>query len=435
MQKSYFLLILFFFLISTNLKSQTNDSLRAGGEIELLSHEFKTVESKIDSIIQLAIEKKAFPGCVVYASIGDSVFFNKSYGFHTYDSVTLVNEEALYDLASITKVIAGTLALMKLYEDGLIDLDEPIGTYVDGLGKKVGGITVRMALAHQGGLYPWIPYYQRIKKKNGRYKRKSISGTMEEAYSFPISDGLFLHRDFYQQIKKMIRKSEVEQNPSYRYSGLFFYLIPEMVATLSGDSFEHYLRKHFYDPLGAGSLGFNPLGRYSLREIVPTEIDTFFRMQQIHGKVHDEGAILMKGVSSNAGLFSNAKDLAKIWELLVSDGKSDSMQLLRPQTIELFTTAQFPSVGNRRGLGFDKPLLEYDSIVSSVAREASFRSYGHTGYTGTMAWADPENDLIFIFLTNRVYPNRMSRGIYELNVRPSIHQLLYEYLGTVEIKN
>ncbi|MEO1255707.1 MAG: serine hydrolase, partial [Bacteroidota bacterium] len=165
-----------------------------------------------------------------------------------------------------------------------------------------------------------------------------------------------------------------------------------------------------------------------LSQMVPTEIDTFFRMSPIHGKVHDEGAIMMQGVSANAGLFSNAMDLVHLFTMLVENGMTNEFKILSPQTIDLFTSTQYPNAGNRRGLGFDKPLLKYDSIKSSIAKGASFRSYGHSGYTGTIAWADPENGLIFIFLTNRVYPSRRKRAIYQLNVRPTIHQLFYDYL-------
>lgn len=388
---------------------------------------FENLRYQVDSIVTEAIKQQAFPGCVVFASKGDSIVFVRSYGYHTYDSLRRAAINDIYDLASITKVVGGTLAMMKLYEDGRYNLDDPIGDYIDKLG-SVGKVTFRQALAHQGGLYPWIPYYKESKKKNGKYKNKSVSYKQNEDYNYPLSDSLFLYHDFYSRIKKMIGKTKIAGNKKYRYSGLFFYLIPELVEQLTDTSYVDYLNYHFYQPLNAKTLTFNPLTKFSPKQIPPTEVDTFFRMESIHGRVHDEGAIMMKGVSGNAGLFSNAQDLSEVFKMLLNGGKVDSLQLLSDQTIQLFTTAQYPNNDNRRGLGFDKPLLEYDSIASSVAASASFASYGHTGYTGTLAWADPKSDLIFIFLTNRVFPSRSYRALYQLNVRPTIHQLIYDYL-------
>ncbi len=383
---------------------------------------------KIDSVVNEAIKKEAFPGCVIYASVGDSVFLLKSFGHHTYDSNKQVSISDIYDLASLTKVISGSLAMMKLYEDGYIDLDDRIGDYINKIGLKIGQITFREALAHQGGLYPWIPYYQESKKKNNKFKNKTVSTELDDNYSFPITDSLHLHKKYYSKIKKMIRKSKVFKNKKYRYSGLFFYLIPELVENLTDTLYQEYLQHHFYTPLGTTTLTFNPREKFELDRIIPTEIDTFFRMKLIHGKVHDEGAIMMKGISANAGLFSNIEDVATIFKMLINNGQADTLQLLSPQIITLFTSTQYPNNKNRRGLGFDKPLLQYDSIRSSVAKGANFRSFGHTGYTGTLAWADPSNELIFIFLSNRVYPSRTNLKLYKLNVRPIIHQLLYDIL-------
>ncbi len=384
------------------------------------------LETTVDRIVVEAIEEEAFPGCVIYAADQEGIIFFKGYGFHTYDSVRRVELNDIYDLASVTKVSGATLALMRLYEDKLIQLDDPLDTHLPRLG-KIGKVTIRECLAHQAGLKPWIPYYQKIKKKNGNYKRKTV-GFPKKEYTYPLSDSLFLHKDFYNKIRKMIRKTKLDKQKKYRYSGLFFYLIPEMVENVTGLSYSHYLSKKFFEPLRTETLVFNPLEKFDSAQIVPTEDDNYFRMQQIHGTVHDEGAIMMKGVSGNAGLFSNAKDLAKLWFMLLSGGKQDTVKYLSPETIQLFTTSQYPNLDNRRGLGFDKPLLKYDAIKSSVAEDASLRSYGHSGFTGPLVWADPEYDLLFIFLTNRVYPSRENRNIYNLNVRPRVHQAIYDYL-------
>ncbi len=413
-------LFLFFF---QNVYSAKIDSVGILGKLQ----------NDIDSIVNSAISKEAFPGAVVFVSYRGKPLVYESYGFHTYDSIKPVYTSDIYDLASLTKVMASTMALMKLYDDGKIYLEAPINEYVDGLGwSKFGRVTLREALAHQGGIKSWIQYYREVKKGNGNYRRNTLSETYSEKYPIKLAEGLYLHKDFYQKkIKRMIRKSPVEKQPAYVYSGLFFYLVPEIVSNLTGTDFETFLADNFYDSLNTKTIHFNPTERFDLERIVPTEIDTFFRNEPIHGKVHDEGAILMNGVSGNAGLFGNAIDVSRLWEMLLNDGQVDGKEYIKPSTIELFTATQYGHLDNRRGLGFDKPLLEYDAARSSVAKSASIRSYGHTGYTGTLVWVDPDYDLVFIFLSNRVYPNRTHRMIYQLNVRPTIHQLIYDYLGEI----
>ena len=387
----------------------------------------------LDTLISNAIEKKAFPGCVIYASQYGIPFFFKAYGYHTYDSLMPVKKNHIYDLASITKVTGSTLALMKLYEKNLITLDMKLGDIVKGLGKKISQLTLREILAHQSGLYPWIPFYKEIKNKKGEYKKNTIYEKPTQNYTFEIAQNRYLHKDFYKKIKRMIRKSEVSSNKTYVYSGLFFYLVPELVQKLTNMDLEAFLNRYFYKPLNATTIVYTPLELFDKSMIVPTEKDAFFRMNQIHGTVHDEGAIMMKGVSGNAGLFSNAEDLAKVWHMLLNGGKMNEIQYLKPNTIQLFTTAQFPNnKNNRRGIGFDKPLLEYEATKSSVAQSSSLKSYGHSGYTGTIVWADPEKQLLFIFLSNRVYPTRKNTNLYRLNIRPRIHQIMYDYVESIK---
>ncbi|MFY0606888.1 MAG: serine hydrolase [Cyclobacteriaceae bacterium] len=414
-------LVLFsiFFHFSWNVQGQNPDLLIKA-------------QKEVDTIMNNAISKRAFPGAVVYASLGDSVIVNKCYGFHTYDSLNIVEQEDLYDLASLTKVMGAGLAVMKLYENGLIDLDQPLRRYISGLRfRKVGRVPVRAFLAHQSGIESWIAFYKDIIKKDGSFNRY-ISTERTKKHQYEIGEGMFLSDDFDQKIKTYVKRASIDKEPVYRYSGLFFYLVPELVHNLSGMEYSEYLKEHFYEPIGSPSLTFNPTSKYSLDQIVPTEIDTFFRNSPIHGRVHDEGAILMGGVSGNAGLFGNVNDVAKIWKMLLNGGVYEGKQYLNPATIQLFTSYQYPQSGNRRGLIFDKPLLEYDSTISSVAESSSNLSFGHTGYTGTLVWADPKENLLFIFLSNRVYPDRNQKAIYELNVRPSIHQTLYDLLDSVK---
>jgi len=422
--RKYYILLCLFFGVGGAFSQASLDSSKTD-----------PLTKQIDSIIFNAVKQEAFPGCVVYASNRDSIIFFKQYGYHTYDSLVEVQSNSIYDLASITKGVGATLALMKLYEDSLLHLDDPIKKYINDMRGKVGRVTIREALSHQGGLHPWIPYHSRIRNKDGKFRRKHISPQPAPAYPFKLSDSLYLSDKFYKTVKRFILKSEVQKNPKYAYSGLFFYLVPELVYNLTGTTYETYLTENFYDPLQALSMGFRPLDRFAIDFIVPTEVDTFFRKKMIHGEVHDEGAIMMQGISGNAGLFSNAEDLAKVMRMLVNGGSYDTLNLLQPNTVDLFNTAQFPNLKNRRGLGWDKPLLRYDFKKSSVAKSVSRRSFGHTGYTGTLAWADPQNDLVFIFLSNRVHPSRKNSAIYRLNVRPTIHQLIYDHLRQSSARN
>jgi len=408
-----------FSLIIITLSINLSFSQQKGGKFE--------INRKIDSLMVNAIRSQAFPGAVIYAAKKDSLFFAKSFGFHTYDSIVKLEEHHIFDLASITKILGATLSLMKMYELGYYKLDDPIRKYFKEFRwNKRGKATFREILAHQSGWKSWIRYYEKFQKKNGKWKSKYIKEQPDKKHQLKITDSLYARSDIYQTIKKLIKKADYNPDQGYVYSGLFFYLVPEFVEKMTDTSYVNYLKYHFYQPLELNSLTFNPLETTPDSLIVPTEIDTFFRNQPIHGLVHDEGAVFMKGISGNAGLFSNASDVLKLSSMLVNMGIIDSMRVLKEETVILFTTTQYPNEDNRRALGFDKPLLEYDSIKSSVSMHASKLSFGHSGYTGTLLWIDPKNNLIFIFLSNRVYPDRTYRKIYDLNVRPQVHDLIYE---------
>ena len=366
----------------------------------------------------------------------DNILLERAYGFHTYDSLRPVSVHHLFDLASITKVSAATLAIMKMYDDGLIHLDEPIKSYLKEFRlNKRGNATIRELMTHKSGWKSWIPYYQDMKKTDGTWKKKYIAGESDRKHETGLHANLYLFNKAPKYIYKRIRRAPYNPDQGFVYSDMFFYLVPMLVERLTGMNFENYLQENFYDPLGAETITYNPLYKYPDSLIVPTEIDTFFRNIRIHGVVHDEGAVMLKGISGHAGLFSNARDLSKVWQMLLHDGKHDTLQLINPHTVRLFTTTQFPNEDNRRALGFDKPLIDYDSIKSSVAKEVSINSFGHTGYTGTFVWVDPDHDLMFIFLCNRVYPTRNQRAIYELNVRPVLHSLFYQYVIEQEANN
>lgn len=405
------------------------------------------LKRNVRAILQEGVAKKAFPGAQVLVAHRGEIVLHEAVGFHTYDSLKRVQRDDIYDLASITKTSSALLVLMEQFERGQLDLEAGLATLFPLFkGTEKASIPLRDVLAHQGRLRPWVPYWQGTLRNNARYpwlddwrsstrndfrfRSRTLKKSPNARYPIKLTDELYLHRKFRERvIYKTIAKTPLEATAEYKYSGLLFYLLPEYVERTTQRDYRAVLRERYYDPLGAHTLGYRPLDRgFSLDQIIPTERDTFFRMQLLHGIVHDEGAAMMDGVSANAGLFSNAQDLAKLWQMLLNGGTYAGRHYFQPATIDTFTRVHFPENGNRRGLGFDKPLLEYDEQMSSVAQLASPSSFGHSGYTGTLVWADPEHEILFIFLSNRVYPNRLSRGIYQLNIRPRIMNLVYERL-------
>lgn len=385
----------------------------------------------LDSIIYHAIDTGAFPGCQVLIAKNNAILVQKSYGYHTYHKESTVKNSDLYDLASVTKIAATTLALMKLYDEGKFDLEQTMGYYFPFLARSdKKNLTMRKVLAHQSGLKSWIPYYKESQRSNGNFRRNTISSDSSGhfPYKIPGSD-LYLHKNFYDaKLKRMIKKSDLYDSVQYVYSGLSFYLFPELVERLSGKPFDDYLDSNFYKPMGLSNLLFKPLDKYSLETIVPTEIDSFFRMNTLHGVVHDEGAAFMLGVSGNSGLFGNSLAIAKLMQMLNNGGVYNGKRYLSQATINEFTKCQYCDFGNRRGLGFDKPLIVYDEVKSSVAKATNPNSFGHSGYTGTLVWADPISGVLFVFLSNRVYPSRDNKLIYQLNIRPEIHTLVYDLI-------
>jgi len=386
---------------------------------------------KIDSIARSAIAEGAMPGCQILVAKDNNIIYQKSFGYHTYDSVRLVNNHDLYDLASITKVSGALPALMKLYEEGRFDLEATMGTYLPyfkkGNKKK---LTYREILAHQSGLTPYIVYWQTAMKKSGRFKRKTLSNEKSESYQYEIGPNLYLHNSYKEKIYKQIKKSKLGDK-TYSYSGLTFLLYPEIIEAITGQHYRSYIDQNFYGPLGASSLTYKPLEKYALDDIVPTEYDSLFRKSLVHGTVHDEAAAMMQGVSSNAGLFANANDLAKLFQMYCNYGTFGSKEYLNEETLLEFTRCQYPENDNRRGLGFDRPLPEpHDD--GNTARSVSQNSFGHSGFTGTFAWADPEYNLVYIFLSNRVHTTRKNTKLYRLNVRTNIQQAVYEAMDIEE---
>jgi len=387
----------------------------------------KLITFKIDSIANLAVNQKATPGCVVQLAKDGKVFFRKAYGRHTYESPEPVKLTDLYDLASVTKITASTLALMSLWDAKKFDLDATMKDYLPDFEKSnKADLPWRRVLTHSAGLKSFIVLWKEAQNPDGTWKKNTFSTTRSK--KFPISvvgDSLFIYKNYDKTIFKSIRDSPLNEKEGYVYSDLSFILYPQIVKTLSGENFEDYLKNHYYHKLGANTLTFNPKRFYGLADIVPTERDTFFRMTQLHGQVHDEAAAMLGGLSGHAGLFGDANDVMKVWQMYLQQGYYGGQQLLSKDALFEFTRYQYPETGSRRGIGFDKPSFKY---TGNAPRYASPSSFGHTGYTGIMTWADPAWKLNYVFLSNRVYPTRENNKISQLNIRTAIMDVVYEAL-------
>jgi len=380
--------------------------------------------TQIDSLIENSIELKAFPGAQLYLKSPDYTY-SKSYGFHTYDSLIKVEQDHLYDLASITKTLAATLAIMKLYDEKKLRLDDIISKYIKKLnGSNKKNSSFHELLIHQSGWKPYISHQLSLIKKNGKLKSRFIDDENSKN-RVQLANNLFIKKNYYNKIVRKIKRTKIKSKGEYLYSGLFFCLVPEIVENISGESFENYLNEKFYSKIGV-SLMFNPAKNYQLNKIVPTENDVTFRNQLIQGYVHDETAAIMGGISGNAGLFGSANDIGKISELLLNKGKLNSEQILNESTIKYFSNPEnYKNDRAIRGLGFDKPRLT-SSGNTTPSQKFSDLSYGHTGFTGTFFWIDPEKETIIVFLTNRVYPSRSYENLYDLEVRRKLIDLVIE---------
>ena len=392
----------------------------------------EAISDDVDSIIRQGILKKAFPGAQVLVAHKGDIIFHKAYGYHTYDSIQLVGLNDLYDLASITKIAGPLPALMKLYEEGKIDLDVPFSTYWKPWRKSKDKqeITLREILAHQAGLKPYIAFLNQV-RKGDQLNRRFIRNELSSRFQKQAFDDLYVRNSFLKRIYRGINKSEVSSDKKYRYSGLAFLIFPELISQISGNSYEYYLQKHFFLPLNSTGFVFNPKTKGWKNPIVPTEIDTLYRKSLVQAWVHDENASLMGGVSGNAGLFGTARDLVMLMQCYQNYGAINGERILDEKTVLEFTSLQYPNNNNRRGLGFDKPLInnqELELADAYPAPEVSPQSFGHSGFTGTFVWADPVYQLVYIFLSNRVYPDRSYRNLYELNIRTSVQQLFYRAL-------
>lgn len=384
---------------------------------------------KIDTLMQEAIDEKATPGAVILAAKDGEIFFQKAYGYHTYEQNIKVKISDLYDLASITKVAAATLAVMHLYENKKINLFEPISTYLpelDSTDKK--NLLLYDILAHHAGLIPWLPFYENTVEQERRSvvpNSKIYKKRKQGLFNIPITASLYMREDYLDTIWQRIHQSPLRENNDYKYSDLGFYLIAQIVERLTQTTLDEYVNHYFYKPMGLQNIAYQPWNKFDINRIPPSEKDNYFRVQPVQGYVHDMGAAMLGGISGHAGLFSNAKDLAVVFQMLLNDGYYGGRQYLKSSTIALFTTRH--KADDRRGLGFDMKQLDKDEVLN-MSEKASKFTFGHLGFTGTCVWADPTHNLVFVVLTNRTWPSMKNYKWGKNEYRPRIQSVIYDAL-------
>ena len=382
----------------------------------------------IDSIVTDAISQKAFPGCVVFAVKDGEIIYDKAFGNYTFDSTQPVTLESIYDLASVTKISATTVSVMKLYEEGKLSLKNKLGDYLPWVrGTDKANLEIADILLHQAGLVPFIAFYREtIDTATGLPDPQFYSDKPKPGFTIRVAESIYLRNDWQDTMMKRILQSPLGRNGRYVYSDNDFIFLGKIVEQLTGMTLDQYVQKTFYRRIGMRTTGFKPRERFWKEgSIVPTEYEKHFRRQLIQGDVHDEGASMFGGVAGHAGLFSNAYDLAMLYQMLLNGGTFNGERFLKEETIRLFTT--YHSKDSRRAYGFDKP--EKDNVTRREPYPsllASPQTFGHTGFTGTCVWVDPTYDLVYIFLSNRVNPTRNNPLLSSLLVRGKIQDVITE---------
>lgn len=381
----------------------------------------------IDAIARNMIQSKATPGCQVLVAKDGKVIYSKSFGKHSFDQRQLVQNTDLYDLASITKIAATTMSLMKLYDEQKIKISHPLKQHLDlEKSSKLKNINLRQLLTHQSGLQPNMPIAPFIMYEDTTGTGCSDYFCKEKKLSYitPVADSFYMDFKWQDSIWQAVYDLKPRRRKRYRYSDVNFNLLMKVIEKQGKISLDDYVDRHFYQPMNLKRITYNPLDRFGKRSIVPTTQEERFRKQLIHGYVHDESAALLGGVGGNAGLFGNAESLAILFQMLLNDGEYGGQKYLTKETIDLFTKKQRNS---NRGLGFD---VNTKSGTNACSSKASPATYGHTGFTGTCIWVDPEEDLIFVFLSNRIHPDIKNRTLFRKQIRKRMHNVVYEALNT-----
>lgn len=390
-------------------------------EMGINNHQFV----KLDTFLLNAINDGVFPGCQVAFAYKGKVIYDKSFGKLSYDDSEMVDNTDIYDLASLTKVLASTPSLMVLQSKGKFNLDKKLSDYLPELvnGTYDQDITLRSLMAHQAGFIPYFPFYKKT-IKNNVLDSTIYHLSKTSYYNRQVADNIWINSHFRDTMMNEILHRKLETPGRYKYSDVGYYFVERIIEKLSRNTEDQFVEKEIYSKLGLNRTGYNPLSYYPLSKIAPTENDKTFRHQLVRGYVHDQGAALMGGVAGHAGLFSNATDILAILQMYLNKGKYAGHQIIKPEVVEEFTKQQFP--GNRRAAGFDRP----DNVSKTwpVSEYASAESFGHSGFTGTFVWVDPVKQLAFVFLSNRINPDAENPKMVQQRIRVNAHRMVYELL-------
>lgn len=376
---------------------------------------------RIDRYVQRAIRRRAIPGCQVLVAKDGKIVYDKTFGHHTYDKKQAVRPTDLYDLASITKVAGTTLGVMELYDQEEITLNGRVREYLDIYNRSgLKYLRVKHLLAHHTGLQDNLPIARWLRMPD------LVQRQRDKDHLTALGKDLYLKNGVTEGVLQEMKKVKLPRRGYFRYSDVNFLLLQQIIEAQSGQQLDQYLVNAFYEPLGLRRLQFRPGLNLPDQEIVPTERDKKWRDQLVHGEVHDESAFLLGGVAGHAGLFGNARDVATVFQMLLNGGSYGEEHFFSSKTVDRFTRR---NGYNYRGSGFDR-LVGHSKSLRYYG--ASDQTFGHTGFTGTCVWADPENDLIFVFLSNRIHPNKYNNKLQKLGLRERLHKIVYQSLDSFE---
>ena len=380
---------------------------------------------KIDTMAWSGLWGDMMPGAQILIARKGKVVYNKQFGHHTQQKKNRVEANDVYDVASLTKILATLPMIMELVDRGVLTMDTKLSEMLpEYKNSNKANITLQQMLSHVARLKAWIPFYAHTldsvtKQPSAKYYKKNPN----EEFNVQVAEGLYMRRDYKDSIFEIIRKSDLRPRSGYKYSDLPYYILKKYLEDFYGSPLDIIVQRNLYESLGANHTTYNPLSKFTKADIVPTEEDNYFRMQKVQGFVHDQGAAMVDGVGGHAGLFSNANDIAKIMQLYLWKGFYGGKRYIKPETLDLFNTCNYCSEDVRRGVGFDKPQLGESGPTCGCV---SMTSFGHSGFTGTFTWADPEEDIVYVFLSNRTYPSADNRKLIGSNLRSNIQEVIYQ---------
>jgi len=381
---------------------------------------------KIDSIAEVVLKEKMAPGMQVLVARKGKIVYHKNFGFHTNEKKLFVESSNIYDVASLTKILASLPLIMELEEKGELNLESNLGELLPQLkNTNKDTLTVKEVLSHYGRLKAWIPFYlHTLDSITHKPSKEFYSAEKSKKYNIKITNNLFLRSNYNDVMMDSIVTAKQREKTGYKYSDLPFYLFKNIIEKHYKKDLDKLTQQHFYQSLGANNTTYLPLNKFPKSSIIPTEKDNYYRNQLVHGYVHDMGAAMQGGIGGHAGLFSNTNDIAKIMQLYLQKGYYGGKRYFQSKTMDKFNHRYYANDSVRKGIGFDKPQLR--EIEKATCGCVSDKSFGHSGFTGTYTWADPETEIIYVFLSNRVYPTMDNRGLIKRNIRTDIQQFIQD---------